>query len=113
MYLLTYGSLHRPAFIGWSCMISISIYHEVVLIMSFVVLITCTYKPPHTGGNIDTGHKEDQAKVALYETVAFDTAVTIATELTNEDDTLIVVTADHSSGLSIAGFPSRGNSILG
>lgn len=40
-------------------------------------------------------------------------AVKKAQELTNDKDTLIVVTADHSHVFTIAGYPSRGNPILG
>jgi alkaline phosphatase len=40
-------------------------------------------------------------------------AVKQAQAMTSEDDTLIVVTADHSHTLSMVGYPSRGNPILG
>ena len=42
-----------------------------------------------------------------------DEAVKVATELTSEEDTLIIVTADHSHVFNIAGYPKRGNDILG
>lgn len=32
--------------------------------------------------------------------------------MTNEEDTLIVVTADHAHTMSISGYPSRGSNIL-
>lgn len=48
------------------------------------------------GGQIDFGHHTSQAKHALDEFVSFDNAVGKASEKTSENDTLIVVTADHS-----------------
>lgn len=65
------------------------------------------------GGRIDHGHHASQAAVALSETVMFDKAVQVAKEITNGDDTLLVVTADHSHAFMMAGYPSRGNDILG
>jgi alkaline phosphatase len=42
-----------------------------------------------------------------------DKAVQVAAEMTKEEDTLIIVTADHSHVFNIAGYPKRGNNILG
>lgn len=53
------------------------------------------------------------AKRALHEVVALDIAVETAFNMTNEMDTLLVVTADHSHVFVIGGYPSRGNDILG
>jgi len=50
--------------------------------------------------------------LALSETVAFDDAVAVAKEMTG-DDTLMVVTADHSHVITIAGYPDRGHNIFG
>lgn len=47
------------------------------------------------------------------ETVAFDNAVRVAKDLTKEEDTLLIVTADHSHVFTIAGYSKRGNDILG
>jgi len=40
-------------------------------------------------------------------------AVRVASEMTSEDDTLILVTADHAHTMYFAGYPVRGNPILG
>ena len=65
------------------------------------------------GGRIDHGHHGTNAARALVDAVAFDDAVAQAAEMTNPEDTLIIVTADHSHTLTISGYPHRGNAILG
>lgn len=65
------------------------------------------------GGRIDHGHHAGNAYRALTETIEFSNAVRTATEMTSADDTLILVTADHSHTLVFAGYPARGNAILG
>ncbi|XP_041377733.1 alkaline phosphatase-like [Gigantopelta aegis] len=65
------------------------------------------------GGRIDHGHHDNSAIRALEDFVAFDNAISVAVEMTNEKDTLIVVTADHGHTFTIGGYPSRGNNILG
>ncbi len=62
---------------------------------------------------IDHAHHDGNAFRALDETIAFSDAVRAAVEATSADDTLIIVTADHSHTLSFAGYPARGNPILG
>ncbi|XP_038075942.1 alkaline phosphatase-like [Patiria miniata] len=64
------------------------------------------------GGRIDHSHHDNNAYHALHDTVAMNEAVAKAIELTNENDTLVIVTADHSHTLSISGYPWRGNPIL-
>lgn len=65
------------------------------------------------GGRIDHAHHFGNAFRALSDTVAFSDAVAVADAMTDDGDTLIVVTADHSHVLSFGGYPRRGNPILG
>jgi alkaline phosphatase len=65
------------------------------------------------GGRIDHAHHEGSAYRALEDTLAFNDAIKTALELTKREDTLIVVTADHSHTMTINGYPKRGNPILG
>ncbi len=65
------------------------------------------------GGRIDHAHHAGNAKRALIETIEFAKAVKYAMDHTDPTDTLIVVTADHSHVFTIAGYPSRGNPVLG
>nr|WP_229792354.1 alkaline phosphatase [Lysobacter bugurensis] len=65
------------------------------------------------GGRIDHAHHDGNAYRALTDTIAFSDAVRAATEMTSADDTLIIVTADHAHTLTFAGYPVRGNPILG
>jgi alkaline phosphatase len=64
------------------------------------------------GGRIDHAHHAGNAYRALDETLAFAEAVRVADALFG-DDTLVVVTADHSHTLNFLGYPRRGNPILG
>lgn len=63
-------------------------------------------------GRIDHGHHAGSAIKALHDAVELSRAVAKAVSLVG-DDTLIVVTADHSHTLTMAGYPTRGNPILG
>lgn len=64
-------------------------------------------------GRIDHGHHAGSAYGALTDAIAFAAAVKAAVDNTNPDETLILVTADHSHVFTIAGYPKRGNPILG
>jgi len=65
------------------------------------------------GGRVDTAHHDTQARLALDETVEFHKAVEFIRDNTDESDTLIVVTADHSNVLTVGGYMPRGYNILG
>ena len=64
-------------------------------------------------GRIDHGHHAGQAGYALEEAVEFARAIQWAIDNTDPAETLILVTADHSHVFTIAGYPRRGNDILG
>ena len=64
-------------------------------------------------GRIDHAHHAGNARRALQDTIELSNAVRRAMTLTKEQDTLIIVTADHSHAFTIAGYPHRGNPILG
>ncbi|MBT8069326.1 MAG: alkaline phosphatase, partial [Gammaproteobacteria bacterium] len=65
------------------------------------------------GGRIDHAHHDNNAYRALTDGIAFADAVQVADEMTDEGDTLIIVTADHSHTFVIGGYPTRGNPMLG
>jgi alkaline phosphatase len=65
------------------------------------------------GGRIDHAHHSGNAYRALTDAIALSEAVAVATSMTSVDDTLILVTADHSHTMTFAGYPVRGNAILG
>ncbi len=65
------------------------------------------------GGRIDHSHHNGNAYRALHETVALSDAVRTAMQKVNLDETLVIVTADHSHVFTLGGYPARGNNILG
>ncbi len=65
------------------------------------------------GGRVDHAHHAVNAARALGDTDALDQAVAAALEITDPSETLVIVTADHSHTMTIAGYPVRGNPILG
>ena len=65
------------------------------------------------GGRIDHAHHGTNAVRALEDTDAFDLAVRMASNMTHPDETLILVTADHSHTMTLSGYPRRNNPILG
>nr|XP_018914109.1 PREDICTED: alkaline phosphatase-like [Bemisia tabaci] len=65
------------------------------------------------GGKIDLAHHDNLAHKALVETIEFEKAVVKALKMTSVEDTLVVVTSDHSHSFTMNGYPKRGNSIFG
>lgn len=64
-------------------------------------------------GRIDHGHHAGNAYNALHDTIMLSDTVQAIKNRVNLDETLIIVTADHSHVFTIAGYPKRGNPILG
>jgi alkaline phosphatase len=65
------------------------------------------------GGLIDYAHHRGHARKALDETVSFSDAIQVALEKTDPQETLIIVTSDHSHSLVFSGYASRDSNILG
>ena len=65
------------------------------------------------GGRIDHSHHDGSAFRALTETIELSNAVRAVASKVNLDETLIIVTADHSHAFVMSGYPYRGNNILG
>ncbi|KAG4074419.1 hypothetical protein HA402_000398 [Bradysia odoriphaga] len=65
------------------------------------------------GGRIDTAHHDTLARLALDESVEFHKTVDFVRTNTDEDNTLIVVTSDHSTVMTVGGYMPRGYNILG
>ncbi|NJD06114.1 MAG: alkaline phosphatase [Methylococcaceae bacterium] len=64
-------------------------------------------------GRIDHAHHAGNAYRALTDTQQLSEAVQAAVNATDPEETLIIVTADHSHTFTIGGYPRRGNPILG
>ena len=64
------------------------------------------------GGRIDHAHHATNAYRALADVIELARAVEVADRKTADKDTLLIVTADHSHTMTIAGYPTRGNPIL-
>lgn len=64
-------------------------------------------------GRIDHASHAGNAYRTFKDAVALSDAVREAASKVNMNDTLIIVTADHSHTLTIGGYPKRGNPILG
>ncbi len=62
---------------------------------------------------IDHAHHGSNPYRALTDAQQFSRAVAAVLKTVNLDETLVLVTADHSHTLTMAGYPERGNDILG
>ncbi|WP_109317376.1 alkaline phosphatase [Pseudovibrio ascidiaceicola] len=65
------------------------------------------------GGRVDHANHAGNLYRALTDGVAFAEAVAVAKEMTSDQDTLIIVTADHAHTLSFNGYCGRGTPING
>ncbi|XP_064080942.1 alkaline phosphatase-like [Macrobrachium nipponense] len=65
------------------------------------------------GGRIDHALHETMAYRALEDLLAMDEAVEATLKHVDLEDTLVIVTADHSHVMTINGYPERGNNIIG
>ncbi|CAG0922888.1 unnamed protein product [Notodromas monacha] len=65
------------------------------------------------GGRIDHAHHALQMNAAFLELLDMESAVSAAMEMTDPDETLIIVTADHSHTMSFGGWPQRGTPLHG
>ncbi|GAB5373728.1 MAG: alkaline phosphatase [Acuticoccus sp.] len=64
-------------------------------------------------GRVDHANHEGNAFRTLTDGIAFAEAVAKADELTDDADTLIIVTADHEHAIAFNGYCGRGSPILG
>lgn len=83
----------------------------------FFVLHLYTFTPSFEtqveSGKIDIAHHKNYAKLALREVSELEEAVLAALQQVKLEETLIIITADHSHSFTMNGYPSRGNDILG
>jgi alkaline phosphatase len=66
-----------------------------------------------TGDRIDQSHHETNAHRALADTLGLDDAVQVAMDKTSSNDTLILVTADHSHTMVLSGKSKLEAHVLG
>ncbi|XP_050732346.1 membrane-bound alkaline phosphatase-like [Eriocheir sinensis] len=65
------------------------------------------------GGLIDKAHHLNEHRSALEEALEFEKAISAAISMTDPEETLIIVTADHSQPLMINGYQDRMSDVLG
>ena len=64
-------------------------------------------------GRVDHANHAGNAYRTMTDGVAFAEAVALADEMTDDEDTLIIVTADHEHAIAFNGYCGRGSPILG
>lgn len=64
-------------------------------------------------GRVDHANHATNAFRTMTDGVAFAEAVAVADEMTSDEDTLIIVTADHEHAIAFNGYCGRGSPILG
>lgn len=64
-------------------------------------------------GRVDHANHAGNSYRVMTDNVAFNEAVALADEMTDDEDTLIIVTADHEHAISFNGYCGRGSPILG
>ncbi len=64
-------------------------------------------------GRIDHGHHDGKPGFALTETQEFNRSIEAVLNRIDEEETLVLVTADHSHVFTMGGYATRGNPILG
>jgi len=64
-------------------------------------------------GRIDHGHHDGQAYKALTEAQELHNTLAWVQDNVDITETLLIVTADHSHTMTLLGYPTRGNPILG
>nr|XP_042910286.1 alkaline phosphatase [Parasteatoda tepidariorum] len=65
------------------------------------------------GGLIDKRHHSGKAVRAVSEALDLENAVRVALDYTSREDTLVIVTSDHSQGMVFAGYAPVGTDIFG
>ncbi|KFM58294.1 Alkaline phosphatase, tissue-nonspecific isozyme, partial [Stegodyphus mimosarum] len=65
------------------------------------------------GGLIDNMHHNGKAVRAVSEALDLENAVKVALERSSREDTLLIVTSDHSQGMNFAGYAPVGQDIFG
>jgi len=64
-------------------------------------------------GRVDHAQHATNLHRAVTDGAAFVEAIRVADEMTNDEDTLIIVTADHEHSFALNGYCGRGSNILG